>query len=603
MRKIIFASLYLASLALAGGVGFYVGRYPSTTSKQTVDTPKVVKTADTPQPAQIKKADKKPQNIQKNTKAEPVVSMKKLGPFSREERKILFDLIDKTIEDGIAGKPIHYPDLKNYPEKWREKRGVYVTLNIGEKLRGCLGTQKPKKPFVHALIDAAHDAAFKDDRFDKLTMEEFKNPEFNSYISILGPIQKMSFNTEKDIIDALVPFQTGAILSYEEKRGLFLPSVWKKRPKPADFWSRLKRKAKIKEDFFSPNFVVEHFLSEHVRPLETTAKMDKKRIDTALSAFKHMFNKDGTITYTVNFKNGKVTVPGNTVREMGSGYGMAFAYHTLHDKSLQPLLENFLKYADSISQQEGNKAFVVDPKGKIKAGSTALGLLALLYYEKESGDTQFATLREQWKNGLLSLFERGEGISASPTDPTKSPYYEGETWLAFAVYNEFYPEDKEIDQAVSELNEIMYKRYVSEFKYNFFHWGTQAAAKQYALKKTPLMRDYLVKQISIYLNDVEIGAGSSACSYMEALGEAAPLFKGEPLFQSIIDRIENQLEVPRLLQKKPIDRYEEGKVPENLKPYVGIFLNNYNKLETRNDITQHCLIAMLKANKALEEFE
>jgi len=603
MKKLIFCSLYLASLAFAGGVGFYAGRYPTSSVPKTSDTPTPVKTVEVPQETHTKKTDKKTKNIQKSTKNEANTQIDKIGPFSRAERKILFDLIDKTIEDGLAGKPIDYPDLKNYPEKWREKRGVYVTINIGEKLRGCQGTQQPEKPFIHAVIDATHRAAFSDPRFDKVTMEDFKNPEFNTYISVLGPFKEMAFKTENDIINSLVPFQTGAILSHGKKRGIFLPSVWKKRPSAENFWKRLKRKAKIKDDFFSPDFVIEHFLSENVRPLEKTAKMDEQRIDKAVTAFKNMFNPDGTITYIVNFENGEIKHSGNTVREMGSAYGMAFTYYSTHDKSLKPLLERTFKYAESISQKDGNKALVVDPKGKIKAGSTALALLGLLYYEKESGDTQFATLREQWKNGLLSLFERGEGINTSPTDSKKSPYYEGETWLAFAVYNEFYPEDKELDEAVSELNEIMYKRYVSEFRSNFFHWGTQAAAKQYALKKTPLMYDYLVKQVPLYIYDVKMRPNSASCSYMEAMAEAAPLLKKEPFFLDLIERIENQLEIPRLLQKIPLDNHAKGKTPENLTPYLGIFLNRSHELETRNDVTQHCLIAMLKANKVLEEFE
>lgn len=585
MKKIVSYSLYLGSLAVAVGIGFCFGQ------------------AERPIPSSA---------IVSNTNVTPyfqgetsltVQTTEKVGPFSKAERKILFDLIDKTLEDAIDGKPLQYPDLNNYPEKWHQKRGVYVTLNIGEELRGSMGTHTPEKPFIYAVIDAAYNAAFNDTRFKQLTKEEFKNPDFNVNISVLGPVQRMTFAREQDVINALVPFKSSLLLTYGDKQELFLPSAWEKRPKPENFWKRLKEKVDVEETFWSPDFVIEHFLSENIRPLEETKKMDEIRIDKAIHAFKNMFNPDGTITYIIDFKTGSTQAVGNTVREMGSAYGMAYAYYMTHDKSIKPLLEETLKYADSISQKDGNKALVVDFKGKIKSGSTALALLALLYYEKESGDTQFANLREQWKNGLLSLFERGEGINRSPTDSTKSPYYEGETWLAFAVYNEFFPEDKELDQAVSELNEIMYRRYVTDFKFNFFHWGTQAAAKQYALKKTPLMRDYLIKQISIYLNDVEIGAGSSSCSYLEALGEVASLFKGEPLYQAIIERIENQLEVPRLLQEKPLTKFKNGEIPSNLTPYVGLFLNSYTNLETRNDITQHCLIAMLKANKALEEFE
>ena len=103
-----------------------------------------------------------------------------IGPFSKTEREKLFDLVNRAIETGLNGEELTYPDLKAYPLKWQQNRGVYVTLNIGDRLRGCQGTKEAEKPFVYAVMDAAYRAAFQDKRFSKLTWEEYKNPDFNN---------------------------------------------------------------------------------------------------------------------------------------------------------------------------------------------------------------------------------------------------------------------------------------------------------------------------------------------------------------------------------------------------------------------------------------
>jgi hypothetical protein len=186
-----------------------------------------------------------------------------------------------------------------------------------------------------------------------------------------------------------------------------------------------------------------------------------------------------------------------------------------------------------------------------------------------------------------------------------SPYYEGETWLALSVYNEFYPQDKELDLAVSELNEVMYNKYVSEFKNNFFHWGNQAASIQYRLKKSPKMYDYIVKQARLYLKQTKIKPVNASCSYAEGLAETALSLQklGKSDYGNVLNRLENQLEIPRLLQKKPYQWDENNKIHPEMQKYLGLFLGWADKSNTRNDHTQHCLTALLKSQLVLEQMK
>ena len=528
-----------------------------------------------------------------------------VGPFSRTEREELFALINQAIETGLDGKELVLPDLKKFPLKWQQKRGVYVTLNIGDKLRGCQGTKEAEKPFVHAVMDAAYRAAFQDKRFSKLTKEEYNNPDFNTYISVLGKMKPVAFQTEQDIIKQLKPFQDGVLLEYQKQKGLFLPSVWAKRPSASDFWKGVKKKAKLKEDFVPQKARIFVFSSENVRPVKQTILKDQKRIQKAIQALTALFQENGQIIYEIDYKTGTINEKSNIVREMGTGYSLAYAYYRTHDETLRPVLKRFLDYARRISVKTEQGSLISDGKGNIKSGSTALGLLAEMYYARESGDNQFQDMREQWKKGLLSLFERGQGIWTSWENKTMSPYYEGETWLALSVYNEFYPQDKELDIAVSELNDVMYDKYVSEFKDNFFHWGNQAASIQYRLKKSQRMYDYIVKQARLYLNQTKIKPVNSSCSYAEGLAETALSLQriGKRDYQNVLTRLENQLEIPRLLQRKPYQWDENNKIHPEMQKYLGLFLGWADKSNTRNDHTQHCLTALLKAQLVLEQMK
>ena len=522
--------------------------------------------------------------------------------MSRADRKLISDLIKQTIQDVLDGKKIKYPDLRNYPAKWSANKVVYTTLNIGNILRGCQGNFNAPKPLLYAIIDAAHNAAFNDPRFPKLTQQEFDNPDFNFYITILSEPKPLLFRTEQDIVHKLKPFQHGLYLTYEDgnnikKRGLFLPSVWKKNPAPWQFWLRLKKKAHIRENFFSDQFKVYYLPAETIRDFKFMTKQDEKRIQKALSAFKKLFQPDGHITYKIDFGKGISSAKNNIVREMGSGYGLAYAYYVTHDASLQPLIKNFLKYAQSATVSYQNGKLIADNPHKISSGATALALLAVLYYEQETKSDDFETFRTDLKNALISLFNPDIGVYRSPYDKTISPYYDGETWLALTMYNIFHPKDEAVSNLIPQLNKTMYDKYSDTYLGNFFHWGTQAAAHQYAHSQDPLMYDYLKKQLNIYIDNIMFHPNSGSCSYVEGLSEAALALqnKDRELYNKILLRLENQLDTVRLLQEIPFKEDARGQVIYEMKPLLGLFLNDYRSLITRSDATQHCLSALFKA--------
>ena len=63
-----------------------------------------------------------------------------------------------------------------------------MTLHIGGKLRGCMGSLEATEPLVVNVARNAYLAAFRDPRFGKLTCDEFANLEI--HISLLKPARR-----------------------------------------------------------------------------------------------------------------------------------------------------------------------------------------------------------------------------------------------------------------------------------------------------------------------------------------------------------------------------------------------------------------------------
>lgn len=132
----------------------------------------------------------------------------------------------------------------------QEFRASFVTLRIGEQLRGCTGTLEAVRPLV---VDVAHNAfgsAFRDPRFAPLGAEEF--PDLDLHISILDSPERLAVTSEEELLRVLRPGRDGLVLEEGGQRATFLPAVWEQLPAPRDFVWHLKQKAGLASDYWSP---------------------------------------------------------------------------------------------------------------------------------------------------------------------------------------------------------------------------------------------------------------------------------------------------------------------------------------------------------------
>ena len=115
-------------------------------------------------------------------------------------------------------------------------RGVFVTLEKENQLRGCIGELDDRMPLHHGIRICAVKAALEDPRFAPVTMEELSSLCVS--VSIVGRPQTLDTDGVERAT-ALVPHRDGVILVVSGRRSTFLPRVWQQYEDPRDFLTQL----------------------------------------------------------------------------------------------------------------------------------------------------------------------------------------------------------------------------------------------------------------------------------------------------------------------------------------------------------------------------
>jgi AmmeMemoRadiSam system protein A len=97
-----------------------------------------------------------------------------------------------------------------------EQRGVFVTLHVGKRLRGCLGVVEPEHPLGDSIVRCAIGAATRDPRFPAMRPDELDQLEIE--ISLLS--------VPRAICPEEIQIGThGLLICRGSHRGLLLPQV------------------------------------------------------------------------------------------------------------------------------------------------------------------------------------------------------------------------------------------------------------------------------------------------------------------------------------------------------------------------------------------
>ena len=134
--------------------------------------------------------------------------------------KYIIEIELEKNEDKINKKIKEIKEIEGELNKF--EAGVFVTLKIDKKLRGCIGFVE-KRPLGKAIKEAAKFSAFYDPRFNPLTKEEFENIKIE--ITLLSEPKEIKNKEIQNIIKEIEIGKHGLMIKSNEGSGLLLPQV------------------------------------------------------------------------------------------------------------------------------------------------------------------------------------------------------------------------------------------------------------------------------------------------------------------------------------------------------------------------------------------
>jgi len=134
--------------------------------------------------------------------------------FTFAEKKLLMDVARRALELGVRSRE----PLAKLPadESLQRPGGVFVTLRIRTRLRGCIGQLPSREPLIQVVAHCARSAALEDPRFEPVRAEEL--PEIEIELSVLSPL----VDTTPEQIES---GKHGISVSRGLQRGVLLPQV------------------------------------------------------------------------------------------------------------------------------------------------------------------------------------------------------------------------------------------------------------------------------------------------------------------------------------------------------------------------------------------
>jgi uncharacterized protein len=134
--------------------------------------------------------------------------------LSEADRRSLLELARHAVVEAVA----HDRTPEKIPADgiFAERRGVFVTLHVNSRLRGCIGVVEPDERLGEALVRCAASAAKSDPRFPPMQPTDLAVLRLEiSLLSHLAPLA----------VDAIEIGRHGLLIRSGEHRGILLPQV------------------------------------------------------------------------------------------------------------------------------------------------------------------------------------------------------------------------------------------------------------------------------------------------------------------------------------------------------------------------------------------
>jgi AmmeMemoRadiSam system protein A len=182
--------------------------------------------------------------------------------FEPAARRALLEVARRSLQESVQLRAIPPFPEASYPPETGVWRSSFVTLMIGERLRGCCGRLEAERPLIEDVWHNAFAAGFADPRFHPLSADELG--ELDIEISVLTPLEPLKVHSTAELLAALTPRRHGLVLASGGERVTFIPHVWEGLPDAATFVRELRRKAGWPEYGWEPDLAAWRYEAETI---------------------------------------------------------------------------------------------------------------------------------------------------------------------------------------------------------------------------------------------------------------------------------------------------------------------------------------------------
>ncbi len=136
-------------------------------------------------------------------------------PFlSEDEKQKILELARQSLREAVCHH--HVPEPVPTEGVFGQTCGVFVSLHVGGKLRGCIGMVEPSEPLGMCIAECAASAALHDPRFAPMRPGEVEAAEIE--VSVLTAPQLIR-------AEEIEIGKHGLLIEQGARRGLLLPQV------------------------------------------------------------------------------------------------------------------------------------------------------------------------------------------------------------------------------------------------------------------------------------------------------------------------------------------------------------------------------------------
>lgn len=157
--------------------------------------------------------------------------------FTDDEQESMINIAKNAAEMFVKTGKRYFET--SYPSKFKESLACFVTVKIGDELRGCIGTIESVDTLYNSLINNAISAVSKDPRFSPVREKELSKLSYE--VSVLSPPELFEPHSLDELFSGIK--DRGLIIKKDYRSAVYLPQVWEHFSDEKEFLRSLCRKA------------------------------------------------------------------------------------------------------------------------------------------------------------------------------------------------------------------------------------------------------------------------------------------------------------------------------------------------------------------------